>query len=186
MNSAYQPIQVRARACLAKLEEYATEVGTLALHDPVYAILQAVESGDLSELATQARQLAKAVDSAHPAAAPCRALLGDLSEMGLWSPRAEDSPLEAAIRGIGVDPEDPYAGERLQRWLDRQDRQRMFLEEKTDELRIQLRRTERFSSATVGIAVLLGLLLVVSLLAGGLGSGDDAQESSEVSEEVGR
>ena len=183
MSELYQSSLECAGLCLSKLEDHVSDSGTLALHDPVYAIREAVAQGRLSETAAQANLLAQAVERPHPAAASCRVLLGELSELGLWAPRPEDTALEAAIRGIGVDPEDPDAGERLQLWMNKQSRQREFLEEKTDELRIQLRRTERFSSAVVGIAVLLGLLLLVSLLAGGMDGESGSASPSESSEE---
>ena len=185
MTELYESIRQRADSCLLVLEEHVSDPGTLALHDPVYAISQAVHGGDFAEISAQARALAQAVERPHPAAASCRLLLGELAEIGLWAPSRSDSSLEAAIRGIGVDPEDPEAGERLQVWLERQDRQRLFLEEKTDELRIQLRRTERFSSAAVGIAVLLGLLLLASLVSGGMDWAGEADESSQAYEEEG-
>ncbi|MEC7241837.1 MAG: hypothetical protein VXW32_11445 [Myxococcota bacterium] len=182
----YRSIRERAEACLAQLEAHGADPGTLSLHDPVFAILQAADAGDLVAVATEARVLAGAVEKEHPASGTCRLLLGELSELGLWSPRQADSEVEAALRGIGLDPDDPAAGKQLQGWLERQERQRVFLEEKTDELRVQLRRTERFSSTAVGIAVLLGLLLLVSLLFGGLDLSNAGIEAAETVEEVGR
>ena len=82
----------------------------------------------------------------------------------MWSPILDETALESAIREVGVDPQDPDAGDALRQWLLRQEKQLDFLEERTDELRFKLRRSERFSSLVVGVAVLLGLLLLVSLL----------------------
>ena len=186
MSVMYESIRERAEACLAELEALGADPETLALHDPVYAILQAVNAENLAAIAVQARSLSAAVGKDHPASGACRLLLGELSELGLWAPRQQDSAVEAAIRGIGVDPDDPDAGMQLQGWLERQERQRLFLEEKTDELRVQLRRTERFSSSAVGIAVLLGLLLLVSLLFGGLDLEEEQTDSVGAAQEVGR
>ena len=183
MSVMYESIRERAEACLSELGSRGADPDTLSLHDPVYAILQAVDAEDLAAIAVQARSLSSAVEKDHPAAGACRLLLGELSEMGLWTPRQEDSAVEAAIRGIGLDPDDPEAGRQLQGWLERQERQRRFLEEKTDELRVQLRRTERFSSGAVGIAVLLGLLLLVSLLFGGLDLEGDQADSVGAAQE---
>ena len=88
----------------------------------------------------------------------------ELAELGVWSPVLDETALESAIREVGVDPQDPDAGDALRQWLLRQEKQLDFLEERTDELRFKLRRSERFSSLVVGVAVLLGLLLLVSLL----------------------
>jgi hypothetical protein len=176
----YPVLLTQLEGALEALGGYGADSASLALHDPLYALLADLKAEEPKRLRLHGNALALALEKEHPQSPVCREVLAELAILGLWQPPAKDSPLEAVYRAVGVDPSDPEAGEHLQDWVDAQASHRALLENRLEAVRHRVRNTERYASIAVAIAILLGAALVVSLMAGGgIFESDEGLSSSE-------
>jgi len=175
----YPDLLREVEEALRALESCSTDSGTLALHDPLYALRSDLKAEQYGRLHGHGVALSAALETEHPKNPQCRVVLAEMASLGLWQTPGQESPLEAVYRAIGADPSDPEAPEQLQRWVSAQAERRGLLEARLEAVRLQVRKSERFASMAVAIAVGLGLALLLSfMVAGGILESADGLSSS--------